>query len=378
MVVKVSIFETRGGALLAEPEPIDLTWSENANQPETIDPTFDLRSLVDGSRDWRNLATPWKHSIAIDVDGRVLGGPIMPHDFDGSTGKLKVTARGGRILFTRRSILPLAALTNPLTLPNGEPDASLDSVWAGFDLGTIAKKIGQQACTWPGWTDIPIVWPADRAGTRERSYAAIDRKNVDAAWSDLSNVQNGPDIRLRLEHDGPDRFRWVFETGTETQPRLQGIDVFEWEAGQESGLSVKTNPSRMGSVSWSQGGRSEDTALVRMMYDPFLVDAGLPLLELESDASSNTVEAATLDAWNVETLRTARKPWEFWSFDVRTDRSPYPYEYAPGTLVNVIVTKDTPIAGGYIPPGTYTRRIAGLSGGLGDTITITCGEVYDA
>lgn len=378
MVVKVSIFETRGGAVLAEPEPVSLTWSENANQPETIQTDFDLRSVVDGDRDWRNLATPWKHSIAIDVDGRVLGGPIMPHDFDGSTGKLTLSARGGRILFTRRSILKLAALTSPLTLPNGEPDASLDSTWAGFDLGTIAKKIGQQACTWPGWTDIPIIWPADRVGTRERTYAAIDRKNVDAAWSDLSNVQNGPDIRLRLEHDGPDRFRWVFETGTEEQPRLQGVDAFEWEAGQESGLSVKTNPTRMGSVSWSQGGRSEDTALVRMMYDPFLVNAGLPLLELESDASSNTVEVATLDAWNSETLRTARKPWEFWSFDVRTDRSPYPYEYAPGSLVNVIVTPDTPIAGGYIPPGTYPRRIAGLSGGLGDTITITCGEVYDA
>lgn len=378
MVVKASIFETRGGALLAEVDPVDISWSENANQAETIDSTFDLRSLVDGARDWRNLATPWKHSLAIDVDGRVLGGPIMPHDFDGGTGKLKFTARGLRTAFARRSVLPLAVMDNPsMLLPNGDPDPSLDSNWSGFDLGTIAKKIGQQACAWPGWTDIPILWPADRAGNRERNYAALDKKNVDAAWSDLSNVQNGPDIRLRLEHDGPDRFRWVFESGTEEQPRLQGLEAFEWEAGQESGLSVKANPSRMGSLSWSQGGRSEDTALVRMMFDPFLVDAGLPLLELDSDASANTVEAATLDAWNVETLRTARKPWEFWSFDVRTDRSPYPYEYAPGALVNVIVTEDAPVPGGYIPPGTYTRRIAGLSGGLGDTITITCGEVYD-
>lgn len=379
MVVKASIFETRGGALLTEVEPQTLTWDENANQAESISAMFDLNSIVDGARDWRNLATPWKHSLAIDVEGRLLGGPIMPHNFDGDSGSLSITARGLRVAFARRNILPLGAMSNPsLLLPNGDPDTSLDSTWSGLDFGTIAKKIGQQACAWPGWTDVPIAWPADRVGARERTYPALDRKKVDDAWSDLSEVQNGPDIRLRLEHDGPDRFRWVFETGTEEQPRLAGLDMFEWEVGQESGLSVKTNPTRMGSMSWSQGGRSDDTALVRMQYDPFLIDRGFPLLELESDASSNTVEAETLDAWNAETLRTARKPWEFWSFDVRTDQAPYPNEYGPGALVKVIVTPDTPVAGGYVPAGEYVRRIAGLSGGLDDKITITCGEVYDA
>lgn len=379
MVVKCYVFETRGGALLSEVEPADLRWSENANQAETVSPTFDLNSTTEGSRDWRNLGTAWKHSIALDVNGRVLGGPIMPHDFEDNGGSLSVTARGLRVAFAgkRRSILPLAALTQPLTLPNGEPDTSLDSTWTGFDLGTIAKKIGQQAVTWPGWTDVPIVWPTDRIGTHERTYAAIDRKGVDDAWSDLSDVQNGPDIRLGLEWDGPDKFRWRFDSGTEAQPRLQGVDVFALEAGQGSGLTVQTDPTRMGSVSWSQGGRSDDTSLVRMQYDPLLIDAGYPLLELESDASSNTVEASTLDAWNAETLRTARKPWEFWSFKIRSDVSPFPYEYGPGSLIDVIVTEDTPVAGGYVEPGTYRRRIAGLSGGLDDWITITCGETYD-
>lgn len=377
MVVRVFVFETRGGALLQEVEPSDLSWDENANQPESVDATFDLNSTTEGSRDWRNLGTPWKHSIAVDVNGRVLGGPILPHDFDDNGGTLKIKATGLRVAFDRRSILPVAALTQPLTLPNGEVDTSLDSTWAGFDLGTIAKKIGEQACMWPGWTDVPIVWPADRAGSHERTYPAIERKPVDEAWDDLSKVQNGPDIRLRLEWDGPDRFRWVFETGTEAQPRLQGVDVFSWEVGQGSGLSVRTNPSLMGSLSWSQGGRADDVALVRSLYDPTLVDRGFPLLELESDASSNTVLEETLDAWNAETLRTASKPWEFWSFKVRADASPLPFEYGPGSLIDVIVTEDTPVAGGYVPPGTYRRRIAGMSGQLDEWITITCGENYE-
>jgi hypothetical protein len=377
MVVRCYIFETRGGALLNEVEPSDLQWSENANQAETVDATFDLNSVVEGSRDWRNLGTAWKHSMAVDVNGRVLGGPILPHDFGAERGTLKLTARGLRVAFARRSILPVAALTQPLTLPSGEPDTSLDSTWSGYDLGTIAKKIGQQACAWPGWSDIPIVWPADRAGTRERTYPAIERNNVDDAWSDLSKVQGGPDIRLRLAWDGPDGFQWLFESGTEAQPRLQGSDVFAWEVGQGSGLTVRTNPTRMGSLAWSQGGRASDTALVRSLYDPALVDHGFPLLELETDASSNTVLPETLDAWNAEALRTAAKPWEFWSFNIRADRSPFPYEYGPGSLIDVIVTEDAPVAGGYVPPGRYRRRIAGLSGAISDWITVTCGEVYD-
>jgi hypothetical protein len=377
MVVRAYVFETRGGALLQEFEPVDLSWDESANQAETIDVTIDLNGAVEAARDWRNLGTPWKHSIAVDVNGKLLGGPIMPHDFDDAGGRLKLTARGLRVLFSRRSILPLAALTQSLTLPNGLPDETLDSTWSGFDLGTIAKKIGVQACTWPGWTDIPIVWPDDRAGSSERTYVAIERKNVDDAWSDLSDVQNGPDIRFRLERNGPDAFRWVFETGTEAQPRLEGADAFGWEVGQASGLTVKTNPTRMGSVAWSQGGRADDTTLVRMMYDPHLIDRGVPLLELETGASSNVVLAETLDAWNAETLRTAAKPWEFWSFKVPADASPLPFEYGPGCLVDVIVTEDAPVAGGYVPVGSYRRRIAGMSGDLSEWITLTCGEVYD-
>lgn len=377
MVVRCYVFETMTGALVTEVSPSGLRWSEPANQAETVSPTFDLNTATEGSRDWRSLGAAWKHSIAIDVNGRLLGGPIMPHNFDDAGGTLQITARGGRMLFTRRSILPVAAMPpRSLLLSSGDPDTSLDSTWTGYDLGTIAKKIGMQACTWPGG-NIPIVWHEDRPGSHERSYPAIDLKKVDSAWADLSKVENGPDIRMRLQWNGAKAFRWVFETGTQEQPRLQGQDVFAWEIGQGSGLSVQTDPTSMGSISWSRGGRADDTALVRSMYKPTLIDHGYPMLELESDASTNTVEESTLDSWNAETLRTASKPWEFWSFNIRADQSPYPHEYGPGSLINVVVTEDTRISGGYVPTGTHPRRIVGLSGSNSDWITVTCGAVYE-
>ncbi|WP_341935347.1 hypothetical protein MRBLWO14_000994 [Microbacterium sp. LWO14-1.2] len=377
MGVKAYVFVTRTGTLLGEVTPAAGSWSENANQPETVTGVFDLASVTEGGRDWRNHGTPWKHSLAFDVGGRLLGGPIMPHNFDNTDGSLRITSRGGRILFAPRSILPPAAMPpRLLTLPDGSPDATLDSTWTGFDLGTIAKKIGQQACAWPG-SDYPIVWPADRAGVHERTYAAVDRKGVDAAWTDLSKVENGPDIRLRLEWKDDASFQWRFETGTQEQPRLQGRDAHTWGIAKGTGLQVDLDPSRMGSLAWSRGGRSLDTTLIRGRYDSTLIDAGFPLLELDSDASANTVDASTLDSWNAETLRTARKPWEFWSFKVPADESPFPYEYGPGSLITVEVTKETKVKGGYVPPGTYQRRIAALSGGLDNWVTITCGENYD-
>lgn len=381
MVVRAFLFETRGGALIDQIEPAAYEWDETANQADHVRLVMNLNDEPEASRDWRSSGAAWKHSIALDVNGRLIGGPILPHDFDDPKGTVEITARGLRTAFAegRRSILPLAAMPpRALTLPNGNPDTSLDSTWTGYDLGTIAKKIGVQACAWPGWTDVPIVWPADRAGASERTYQAIEKKNVDDAWTDLSNVRRGPDIRLRLAWDGTDRFQWFFETGTEQQPRLQGTEVFEWEIGRTSGLNVKTNPTMMGSLAWSQGGRSDDTVLVRGMYDPTLVDHGYPLFEINTDASTNIVDVETLDSWNFEALRTGAKPWEFWSFEVPADEQPFPYEYGPGSLVKVIVTPQSKVAGGYVPPGTYTRRIAQLSGKVGDFITITCGEAYDS
>jgi len=375
MGVRAYLFETRGeGRMLGEVSPAAATWTENANQAETVTAVFDLESIA-GERNWRSDGTPWKHSLALDVNGRLLGGPILPHAADG--GSTRITARGGRVLFSTRSILPVTAMPpRSLVLPSGDPDPALDSTWTGFDLGTIAKKIGQQACTFPG-TDYPIVWHADRLGTHGRTYAAVDKKKVDAAWNDLSRVENGPDIRLRLERNGDAAFRWRFETGTQDQPRLQGTDVIDFDIAQTSGLEVSLDPSLMGSLAWAQGGRSVDKVLIKALYDPTLIDLGFPFLELDSDVSLNTVEEATLDSANAETLRTAAKPWEFWSFKVPANQSPYPYEYGPGSLIKVHVSKDTPIRGGYVPPGDYTRRIASLSGDLTDWITITCGESYD-
>lgn len=398
VVTRFTVFQTRGGQIVDEIEPSEFDWEEQSNTPETVKMTF-----VERVADWFNLFTPWKHSIAVEIGGRCLGGPIIPSDLDGDKNTLQVTARGLRYMLDRVPILPAIALTRELA-PGGVPDPTLDTTISGVDLGTIGKKLIQQARTWPGWSDIPIRFHADRPGSRSRTYAAVDRKRVEDALGDLESVQNGPDIRLRLERTGPDSFGWVYESGTEEQPRLQGQLPIGWEPDDLTGLGIQRDPSRMGSISWTQGGRSDDTTLIRMRYDPYLVERGFPLLHLESGGSSSISDPATADSWNVETLRTARSPWEFWRFAVSADQEPYPYEYGCGDLADLYLSpairyragllsgEDTLSGPGvlsgpfseetvpsYLQARTYTRRIVGISGSSGsDRITITCGEAYDA
>lgn len=401
VVTRFYVFETRGGALLEEIEPSEHDWQEQSNTAETINAHF-----VDGVRGWRNLFTPWKHSIAVDVGGHLLGGPIIPQDFDRDKSMLKVTARGLRHMLNLVPILPAPPLTAILPdwlSPGGVPATDYDTNISGVDLGTIGKRLVQQACTWPGWTDIPIEFHPDRAGTRQQSYTAVERKKVNPALTDLSNQKNGPDIRLRLVRTSSDSFGWVYESGTEDQPRLQGEAPLTWEPNDVTGVGVQLDPTRMGSASWASAGRSSDNTLLRMLYDPYLVDRGFPLLHLDADVSTTTKDTGTLDSANVETLRTARKPWEFWSFDASGDQSPFPYEYGcgdlaelflserqqlklglltgPGTLTGPgVVTGDTrldPIYD-YLPAGSYQRRIVGLSGSSrSDFIEVTCGATYD-
>lgn len=339
MVVSVYLFETRGGALITQLDPSGYNWSVQVNTAETLSVTL----KTDG--DTRNLLTPWKHSLAFDVDGLLLGGPVLPYSYDADKTEVQVTARGLRYMFDNPPILPVSALTGDIA-PDGLPDPAFDTTISGVDLGTIGKRLVQQAMMWPGWVDIPITFHADRPGAATRTYTAADlSKTVDSALSDLSGVENGPDIRFRLLRTSDDSFGWVYESGTATQPRLQGEVPLVWETEEAQGLNVRTDPQVMGSMSWSMGGRTADKTLIRSLYDPFLVDQGFPLLHVKSDASTSTSELSTLDKWNVEALRTARVPAEFWSLKVPTDVSPFPFEYAPGDLATIIVKGDAFLAG---------------------------------
>lgn len=370
------VFETLSGAQVAEFTPASASWNLTANTADSVDVTLNLRDSVTAAQDWRNLGTPWKHSIAVEEHGRFIGGPIMPHDLDGDKLTLKLSARGPKVIMDRNPILPVSALTGSLVGSDGLPDPAFDTTITGFDFGTIGKKLVQQMMLWPG-LNLPIVFHADRPADRTKTYPAISFKTVGSALDDLNGLENGPDIRFQLRRRGTDAFEWVYESGSEGSPRLQGPTKHTWELGADeaagSGLSVSLDPSLMASISWATAGRSADTVLLSRFVDMKLIGAGYPLLQLVDSSHSSIEIQGTLNDLASENLRTAGRPAEFWSFKAKLSASPYLNEYNPGDLVDLVVP-----AGQYLPPGTYMRRIASLSGDeKGDWVKITCGEFYD-
>lgn len=370
------IFETLTGTQLQQFDPQSGSCSVRVNEAEEIEVTVPLTDPDLAALDWRSLASPWKASIAVEEHGRFYGGPILPHDFNSDSYELKLTARGIWTYFDHRFILPPAARTTPLVNAAGLPNTSLDTNISGFDLGTIAKKLVQQACAWPG-ANLPIVYQADRSGFRSRKYSALDVKTVGSGLTDITNVNNGPDIRFQLRRRDSLHFEWLMETGTEAQPRLQSSTIPQWDLAADqssgSGLDVTTDPSRMADVSWATGGRNTDRTFVSLRQNTRLRDAGYPLLETLDSTHSEVEVQSTLDDYASEALRTAYVPAQFWSFKARVEAAPFLSEYAPGDPCFIHI-EDNP----YLQDGTYTRRIAALSfDEQGEWITITLGEVYD-
>ncbi|WGD36830.1 hypothetical protein [Lysinibacter sp. HNR] len=373
------IFETLTGRILAEFEPVTGSWSARINEPETVDVTIDLSSPDEAGRDWRNLATPWKHALAMEESGRWFGGPIQPHDYEADEARLSVTARGIRSIFKKRYALPPAALTQPLVGSDGVPNAAMDTNLAGLDLGSIGMRIVQQACEWPA-SNFPIVFPPARKGTRVRNYTAVKFPNISDTLDSLSDVINGPDFSFGLRRKSSTHLEWVFESGTEENPRLISPEVFTWDISAEdsagSAPTILTDPTNMASLSWATGGKGsneDNSVLVSRQYDPALIDAGMPLLETLDTSRTSVSEQETLDGWAAEPLRTGKTPAQFWAFKASLLLPPFLSEYRIGDMCEIVLQDDL-----FIPDGIYRRRIVEMSGDeAGEWVTITCGEAYD-
>jgi hypothetical protein len=376
-VTRWFVFETMTGTILREFEPQTGSWEARLNEAEALKVSLPLTDPILAAMDWRNLATPWKHSIAMDEGGRLSGGPILRHSYAPGS-PLELIARGIRVWLSRRTILPPNAATEPLVSADGTPNFGLDTKLSGTDLGSLGRYLVWQACQWPGGR-VPIVFEPARKGSRSRSYRSVELKNVDEALTQLSGVENGPDFDFRLRYKqgtSDTQVEWAMVSGTESQPRLMSELAHGWDltAQQSSGgeLDVQTDPTVMGSLSWSSAGRGNDSVLIARAYDPSLIDNGVPLLEIVDTSHTNVTVQSTLDGWAEEPLRTAKGPSEFWSFRARLDEPPRLRDYRVGDMCVVRVQGDP-----YVPDGEHRRRILCLSGEHGSPwVTITCGESF--
>lgn len=354
------------------------------NAPGLMSATVRLDTDAAAGLDLRSAATPGKSFLAWEENDTIQeAGPIWAHKYDKDACTLTLTAKGMWSYFDHRVLLQVAAAYSPFFIPDPSdatkfiPNPLLDTNLARLSLGTIAKRLVQQAQAWTGG-NVPVLLPNDEAGIHERNYEAVDLPIIGDLLTDLTNVENGPDItfepRRTADRQGVE---WLMRTGTNATPRI-GVteNPHRWDYSVKEpsvrGFTSDVSASKLTGRTWLTGGRSADTPLLVSGASDTLVNAGFPLLELVDTSHSSVALQPTLQAYGNESVRTGWRPTEFWAFEVQGDVAPRVGEYRIGDMCRLVMGGDY-----YVPDGTYDRRIVSLSGDeRADWIKITTGEVY--
>ena len=352
----------------------------------------DVRALQLG-----NTAAPAQAFLAVvEGDNIMEAGPIWTRNYDRDAGTMTLGAKGMGSYFNYRLVLPLLAATvgvDQFTVPDPS-DASktmanpaLTSSYAALSLGTIAKRLVQQARSWTGG-DVPIVFQDDEAGVHEKNYLGLDFKAVMEAVEDLGNLENGPEFAFQPRFTA-DKLgvEWLFRTGTNAQPLVTSASVPLWSVtapqSPVSGFYTSEDGSRLLSLGWQVGGRQEDKVLVARSFDSSLVDAGFPLMEGVDSSHSSVSQQGTLDAYAAAMVRAGLSPYELWGFKAKArpldergrPAGPQIGQFRVGDFADLAFDAWDSETGRGDPHLTaaavYRHRIVGLSGDeLGDTLSV--------
>jgi hypothetical protein len=379
--------DLRTGRQLVDLQVMSGNWQRFLNAPETLTATLDMRDPDTIAVHPRVAAAPGRSILAVAAgDTIIAAGPIWAHGYDRDQRTLQLTAVGMWSYFDHRHVLPVVAATldvTQFTIPDAsaagktKPNPAVGTYLNGWEYGTIAKKWVQQAQAWTGG-NVPIVFEADRVGTRQRNFEGADFKRVGTVLTQLTQIDKGPDIRFmpRLTADRLG-IEFLLQTGTDASPLLTG-GPHQWDLtapkSQMSGFAVRVDATMLTSTAWATGGRSADTVLVARSIDSTLVDGGYPLLESLDSSHTSVSEQGTLDAYAVEGTTLGRTPMESWDFDVETNTQPYLGAYWEGDWCEITVAAYDRATGEGDPylfeKQTSQRRITSLKG---DAESLTVG-----
>lgn len=357
MVYRHSFGDLRTGRILEEYLVDDMSWSRPLNDAGTANGTLNLEDADVRSTRPRFTCAVARSFWMIEWDAvPVWGGVIWTHHYTRKPSRrLKLGAAGLWSLFDHRKAVAALAYTQA-------PAAEADLGWTGISLGTQAKRLVQSALAHVGG-DLPIVLPPDVAGDSIRNYPAYNLPWIGDMLSNLTAVEDGPDLEFTIERD-PAResyVRWRMRIGDPLLEQTGDYWRFDDTVPESpvTDLTVKIDGSKMGTRGWVPGEGQERDMLLALQEEPELVDAGYPLLEVEDTSHKTTSDPLTLEAhaWGLVGRRS--RPTEQWDLAVRADAPDASLgQYSPGDAALLTVEDD-----GYIPDGEHPVRIIGMSSG---------------
>lgn len=334
------------------------------NAPETIRAQLALPQVdpaTGSDLDTPNKLLPQRDAIGWVENGVLLAAGQIQGDPFAFPYSSTLNAVGAWEYFAKRYVLPV--------LDAAQLPSQVTSKWTNTSLRTIAKRLVQQATAWPA-AGIPIDFEPDFPGTNEREYPGVDLMRVAEALTNLTEVQNGPDITFRPKLDGDRHIRWDLLTG---DPDLSqaGQDHY-WDVSAPGPFASISDLDRDGrdlaTHAYGIGATNDETQtrLEAKASSSALIDAGFPMMETVENRNS-VLRADTLQAYVDEAVVRYSAFTETFTIKVKRDEDPKLGTYWPGDWAKIKVAKTA-----RVPAGTYRVRIVRISFDAEGDVTLNC------
>jgi len=298
----------------------------------------------------RDLLAHWKRTIVLDWDGTVMyAGIVRGRPYPGvGTRRIQVDLCDLWGLWARRGAW--------------NHNAPVVSKWkteiTNASLELLAKRAVQRGITGPAAPPmgVPITLPADVAGTLKRTYYGYQLEYVGDVLNDL--MSEGLEIDFAPRWVG-DKLNWLMRMG---RPIGGSAHEFHPTAAfpNVSAFSEVTDGARMTNNARNIGEGSEEDMLVGSSRNNA---STLPLLDRTTQRKGATT-LQQLWAYSDWDLAAYEFPTGEYSFDVLM--SGEGSSIGMGDLARLFFYGDDWMADGY-----HDRRVIGLSGTLGEKVTVT-------
>lgn len=316
------------------------------------------RATATKVREW---AERWYCSVAILWDDVVCqAGPITQNPEFGFIDEMPVVIVTGKGFWENLNQRVLHERNwNPALVPITDPTADLSIT---NSLGNIAITIVFHGTTMvyrPG-SGLPLDMAAldPAGGTNVRNYRGYETASVGQRLQELTQVENGPDIYFRPSLTTVSGVRYIRHLMMAGFPYLvQGGAPPLFDLGSSmADLGIVADSSPLITTSFVKGTGNEAGQLYGYATSADLTTKGWPLLDQVDSSHSSASDPTTLSSWARANVAQYSRKVEQWKPRIRLDSEPMFGTYVPGHFGSYVVN-DHP----WIPDGTYTSRILGVS-----------------
>jgi hypothetical protein len=312
----------------------------------------------------------WRWSIAVVYNNSILqAGPITGENYtEGPTTTLNFV--GIWKIFSKRVVInPSADISNPT-------DPSTNSTYTSVTWKQLAKLLVRDNLISQG--NLPIDLPDDdaMAGTVTQTYFGYDLNLVSDELTNLTTMDQGPEIEFRPYWLDTLHVRWVMRVGS---PRLGQIGSdWVYDYGQQGalvGIDKTSDSSNSTFGSYTRGSGSQDTQVIGFADDLALPNIGYPLLLSVDGNHSQETDPQVLDSYATANVNTYKAPVVSYTLTVKmnaTDIHKQPTGSPRIDLMSVGDTLQADVTDHHrLPDGIYTVRVISVQNNDAQTAKLT-------